>query len=86
MRVMDGAGHRRREPRRRARVAAKTLDLCSQVAPVHELHAEIMMAVVLAHLVNRHDIRVIEVSGRLGFEPEPLQIVRASRIGRRAPS
>ena len=86
MRVMDGAGHRRHEPRRRARLAAKSLDLCGQIAAVDELHAEVMMAVVLADLVDRHDIRVIQVRGRLGLEPESLQIVRASRIGRRAPS
>ena len=75
MGVMDGAGDRGREPCRGARLASKTLDLGSQVASVHELHAEVVVAVVLADLVDRHDIRVIEMGGGLGLQAEPLQIV-----------
>ena len=34
-----------------------------------------MMAVVLADLVDRHDLRMIEVRGRLGFKAKPLEVV-----------
>ena len=34
-----------------------------------------MVALVLADLVDRHDVRVIQMSGRLGLETESLQVV-----------
>ena len=65
--VMDGAGHGRHQPRGGTRVVGVALDLGGQVAAVDEFHAEVVVAVVLADLVDRHDMRMIEVRGRFGL-------------------
>ena len=73
--VVDGPCDRRHQPCRGARISAESLDLRGQVAAVDELHAEVVVAVVLADFVDRHDVRVVEVRGGLGLEPEALQVV-----------
>ena len=39
-----------------------------------EAHREIMLALVLADLVDRHDARMVEVGGGLGLGVEPLDV------------
>ena len=39
-----------------------------------EAHGEIMLPLVLAHLEDRHDPRMIEVGRRLGLGVEPLDV------------
>ena len=79
--IMDGAGHGRHQPRGGARVLGVPLDLRGQVAAINQLHAEVVVAFVFADLVDRHDMRMIEVRGGFGFEAEALRDRRASRTG-----
>ncbi len=53
---------------------AERFELIGEVAPLDELHAEIALAVVLAHLVDRHDAGVVEQGDRLGLVLEPEQV------------
>ena len=39
----------------------------AQLAPLQELHGNVGHVAALAHIVNSHDIRVVEPSCRLGF-------------------
>ena len=41
-----------------------------QALPLDEAHAEVVLALVLADLVDRHDARVVEVGGGLGLDVE----------------
>ena len=50
-----------------------------QAAAVDELHAEVVLAVVLADLVDRHDARVVEQGDGLGLVLEPAQLVVAGQ-------
>ena len=79
--VMDRAGHGRHQPRGRARVVGVTLDMVGQVAAFNQFHAEVVVAFVFADLVDRHDMRMIQVRGRFGFQAEAMQIA-----GRREPA
>ena len=52
-----------------------------EIAAVDQLHAEVMVSLVLADLVDRHDVRMIQVRRGLRLQAEPLEI-----IGRREPA
>ncbi len=82
MRVVDGAGDGRHQPRGRPRFAVEPRGLNRQVAAGDELHAEVMVTFVLAHLVDRHDVGMIEVGRRFGLEPESHQVFRAGKSAR----
>ena len=62
-----------------------------QRAALHQLHAEIVLALVLADFVDRNDIRMIEIGGRFGFGAETLdfnsrgQLARANHLQRNGP-
>ena len=60
MGVVNGTGDGGGEPRGGAGSAWNRLDLGGEIAAVDELHAEIVVAFVLADLVDRHDVGVIE--------------------------
>ena len=47
-------------------------DLCGQAAALDEAHAEVVLALVLADLVDGDDARMVEVGGGLGLDVEPL--------------
>ena len=51
-----------------------------EAAALDQLHAEVVLAVVLADLVDRHDVRVVERGDRLGLVPEPPQLVVAGQL------
>ena len=57
-----------------------------QARPADQLHAEVALAVVLADLVDRHDVRVVEPGDRLGLVLEPPQLVVGGQGGRRGSS
>ena len=48
----------------------------------HERHREKVLVAALADLVNRHDVRMIELGGRLGFGQEPLLFQLGSMLPR----
>jgi hypothetical protein len=77
MRVVHGAGHGRHQPRGSPQLAVESLSLNRQVAAIDELHAEVVVTLVLAHLVDRYDARMIEVGRCRGLEPEPHQVIGA---------
>ncbi len=45
-----------------------------QAQALDQLHAEEMLAFVFADLVDRHDVRMIEVGGGLGFLTKTLHL------------
>ena len=65
--VVDGLGDEREvasSPRRRQRLLAHELH---EVSTFHIVHRKIMPAFLLAGLMDGHDIRMAQVSRRLGF-------------------
>ena len=50
-----------------------------QVPTLDQLHAEVGLVVFLADLVDRDDVRVVELGDRLGLVPEAAEIVRAGQ-------
>ena len=72
MGMVHGAGDRRHQPGRGAEVLPEAGQLILEAAAVDQLHAEEVLALVLADLVDRHDVRVVEVGRRLGLLAKPL--------------
>src|SRR5262249_12932732 len=74
MRVVHGARDLRHQlrclPNRHWRVS----DHFVKLAALDQLHAEVALAIALAHLVDRNDARMLEVSGGFGFPAEALQM------------
>ncbi len=75
MSIMDRAGDGRHQGRGGTRVRGVSRHVGRQVPALDELHAEVMVPFVLADLVDRHDVRVIEVRRGLRLQAEPLQVV-----------
>ena len=73
--VMHGASHRRHQPSGIAGVVSKPGGQECEIAAFDQLHAEIVMAFVLTHLIDRDNVRMVEVRGGLGLEPEPHQVI-----------
>ena len=51
-----------------------------QALPLDVAHREIVLPFVLAHLLNRHDPRVIQIRCRLRFGVEPFHILLARQL------
>ena len=73
-RVVDRLGHLGHERRRGPGVVLEGGEPLGEVAPLDELHAEELLAVVLADLVDRHDPGVVQQGHRLGLVLEPAQL------------
>ena len=82
MRVVHSAGDGRHQPRGSPRFAVEPRGLNRQVAAGDELHAEVMVTLVLAHLVDRHDVGMIKVGRRFGLEAESHQVFGAGTSAR----
>ena len=54
-----------------ARGSRESGKMLRQIAAVDQLHTEEEHAVLIADLVDRHDVRMIEVRGQLGLAAEP---------------
>ena len=63
--------------RQPGRICAQQL---GQAAPFDQLHAEVMLTLVFADFVDRHDVRMIEVGRRLGLLAEPAHVVGRSEL------
>src|SRR5438128_1079484 len=50
------------------------LDPLRQAAALNELHAEVMLPFMLSNFVNRHDVRMIQVSRRFGFTVKAMHV------------
>ena len=70
MGVVHRPGHSAtsRPPLRRSRPSRRET-CCARLPPSTSSIAEVVRPLVLADLVDRHDARVVEVGGRLGFGP-----------------
>ena len=80
VRIMDCAGDIHHETGRGASVFAKPRKLIAEATPFDQLHAEIMLPLMLADFVDRHDVRMVEVGGRLGLGMEPLDGALGSQL------
>ena len=74
MGVMHGLSHSRDQPGGSARIAGEFLEPPVEAGPVHQLHAEEMLPAALAYLVDRHDVRVIELGDGLRLVLKPNQL------------
>ena len=50
--------------------------MLGQRGPLYEFHREVLLALVLADLVDRHDVGMVEIGGRLGLGAEALDVAR----------
>ena len=71
VRVVDRACHGRQEPRGREGIPDQAGDVPREAPAIDPLHGEVEAAPAV-DLVDRHDVRVVEVGRRLGLEEEPL--------------
>ena len=71
MREVNRSCHRRQQSGGGAGLLEQARDPLDKAATFDQLHAVIVQALMLAHFVDRDDVRVIEPGGRLGFNPEP---------------
>ena len=72
--IVDRVGHRGHQ---RGRLAGRQRPVgqpLRQALALDEAHREVVLALVLADLVDRHDARVVEVGRRLGLGVEPLDV------------
>ena len=93
VRVMDSPRDLGQQPDRGRWIAGELRGSLRQADAVDQLHAEVMLSVVRADLVDRHDVGMIEIGGRLRFLPKALhvaiggklpgQIAQPRRFGRR---
>ena len=79
VRVMDGAGDIGQQPRGRAGVGGEFGQAIGEATAVDQLHAEIAVVAVGAHLMDGDDIGVVERGDGLGLEPEPPAVVVAGQ-------
>ena len=65
--VVHGTRDEGHQPCRGAGTLQKPGNIVGQTSPLDEPHAEVLPAEVLANLVNRHDMGMVEPGGRLGL-------------------
>ena len=80
--VLDGLGNLDDQSGGFARWEWAGDKLLCETVPIDETHAEIVLSVVLADLVDRHDPGMIEVGGGLGLRVEPLDVGVVSKMSR----
>ncbi len=78
--IMHRAGDGGHQLRRGAGILRKAAGMRREIAAVDQLHAEVMMPLVHADLVDRHDVGMIQMRRGLSFQAKPLEVV-----GRREP-
>ena len=83
VRVVHRLGRLGHQPRRGPRVVLVAVEQWSaRLPPAISFMREVVLAVVLADLVDRHDAGVVEQGDRLGLVLEPAQLVVAGQHGR----
>ena len=73
---MERPGHSGQQAGGGDRIAHEPRDFPGEAAAVDQLHAVEVLAGVLAQVVDRHDVRVVEVRGQLRLEVEPPHLLR----------
>src|SRR5205807_1286015 len=72
---VDSAGDDSQQPRGSLRLSLQLVNLAGQAAAHDELHGEVVLTVVLAHLVNGHDVRVVQVGRRLRLSTKAYHVL-----------
>jgi hypothetical protein len=76
--VVDGPRHTGQQlgrlPGRQRRRQAR------QALALDQLHAEVVLPLVLADFVNRHDVGMVEVGRGLGLPAEALHVLRGGEL------
>ena len=80
--VVNSLGDRDHELRGVLRVGGVRRECPAQARTADQLHREITLAVVLSHLVDRHDVGMVEPGDRLGLVLEPPQLRLAGERAR----
>jgi hypothetical protein len=80
--VADHPRHGGQQPGGGPPVVAEAAQVLGQTATFNEPHAEEVLPLVLADLVNGHDVRVVQVGGRFRLHAGALHRGMASRPGR----
>jgi hypothetical protein len=68
--AVDGPGQCQDQGCRRSRRLRRTVQLLGQAYAVHELQREVGAAILLPHIMDLHDIGVLQARHRLGFGSE----------------
>jgi hypothetical protein len=74
MRVMDGSSDLRDKLRRLPDRHRLALDHFVKLAALDKLHAEVALAITLAHFMDWNDTGMLQASGRFRFEAKALQV------------
>ena len=77
VRHLHGLGQRDQERGRLAGRLRRARQGLRQAAPFEELHREIRAPLVVAHIIDRDDVRVVQARHRLRFALEPRPLGRA---------
>ncbi len=80
--VLDRLGHLARQRGRLARGQWTAGDFLGQARALDEAHAEVVLVLVLADLVDRYDPRVIEPGGGLGLQVKPPDVHLVGELAR----
>ncbi len=80
--VMNGLGDGGHQPGRGREIGGEVAQPLVQAAARDQLHAEEALARRLAHLVDRHDVGMVELRDGLGLVLEPDQLGLAGEFGR----
>jgi len=58
--------------RRTARIVQPAAAVLLQIAALHQLHRKVLNAIHLAHVIDRHDARMVQLGHRDGFFQKPM--------------
>ena len=74
---LHGSSQRRHQGGRLTCRLGSSLNLLSQAAPLDKLHREIQPAFVLTHVIDLHDVRMMQSGNRHRFALKSQSLVRA---------
>jgi hypothetical protein len=77
--IMHSLGNLDEELGRLPGLADQVENLLAEVAAFHQFHADVRVPLLLADLVDRHHMRVLQPGDRFGFFSEPLDRGRGPR-------
>ncbi len=80
VRVMHRPRHRGQKLCRFPWIVLEAIESVVQAAALHQLHAEEMLAVMLADFIDGHNVGMIEVARGLGFLVEAAHVLRAGQL------
>ena len=82
MGIIHSAGQRGHQPGGGPGIVPEPAGLLGQARPFDQLHAEIRPVLVFPDLVDRHNVRVVEVRRQLSLPQEPFALLEAGHRAR----